>query len=238
MVQLRLGPHGHVILDGLSPTTWSAKKSNTTTIDDDNDNESKASSSSSPTSLFLKACIRHEAGSEFDLSLGTLATCHRLVACARLNRYWMGPAFGTSANDIPLDTQFLLVELKEGGPYALLLPLVDSGFRATLQGATNEPSSDTTYWDTLRSHPYHKNHNLEVICYSESGDKAVTTASASSPSGEMTTMYVAVGEDPFALLKTGFRQVADETGTFRTLDQKQIPSSVDDFGWCTWDAFY
>eukprot|EP00529_Nitzschia_sp_RCC80_P005591 CAMPEP_0113448560 /NCGR_PEP_ID=MMETSP0014_2-20120614/4829_1 /TAXON_ID=2857 /ORGANISM="Nitzschia sp." /LENGTH=998 /DNA_ID=CAMNT_0000339775 /DNA_START=509 /DNA_END=3505 /DNA_ORIENTATION=+ /assembly_acc=CAM_ASM_000159 len=211
--QLRLGPDGPVILDGLSSTTWSSKKPSAITGDDTED-ESFLESSPSRSSLFLKAQLRDEAGSEFDLSLGTLKTCHRLVASARLNRYWMGPAFGTSAKDIPLDTQFLLVELKEGGPYALLLPLVDSGFRATLQGSTSK--------------------DLEVICYSESGDKAVTASSAES----MTTLYVAVGDDPFDLIKSGFRQVADETGTFKTLDQKEVPASVDDFGWCTWDAFY
>ena len=173
-------------------------------------------------------------GSEHEFTLGTLQTCHRLLACARLNRYWMGPAFGTSSQDIPLDTQFLLVELvKQPSPdhaedeqerspysYALLLPLVDAGFRATLQ------SSDTK--------------DLEVVCFSESGDKSHTTANNNNKDGNgMLALYVAVGDDPFALIKQGFRQVADGTGnTFQTLDRKQIPSTVEDFGWCTWDAFY
>jgi raffinose synthase len=150
--------------------------------------------------------------SEHEFTLGSLKTCHRLLACARVNRYWMGPAFGTSSRDIPLDTQFLLVELTEGGPYALLLPLVDAGFRATLQASDHK--------------------DLEVVCFSESGDKSWTTKNG------MLALYVAIGDDPFSLLKQGFQQVADGTGTFQTLDRKKIPSTVDDFGWCSWDAFY
>lgn len=46
----------------------------------------------------------------------------------------MTPEWGTSAADLPPETQFMLVELKEGGPYAVLLPLIDSNkFRATLR---------------------------------------------------------------------------------------------------------
>jgi len=51
-------------------------------------------------------------------------------------------------------------------------------------------------------------------------------------------VYIIVGSDPYQLLKQGFRDVADELQTFETLDRKQIPSMVDQFGWCTWDAFY
>jgi raffinose synthase len=54
----------------------------------------------------------------------------------------------------------------------------------------------------------------------------------------MRALYVAVGDDPFDLIKQGFANVAEATGTFETLDKKKIPPSVDDFGWCTWDAFY
>ena len=199
--KLRIGRNGPVILDGLHPSTWTGIEPAA---------EADCAVDPSASSMFLKATHSKEL-SEHEITLGTLASCHRLVACARVNRYWMGPAFGTSAKDIPLDTQFLLVELAENGPYALILPLVDAGFRATLQ------ASDKS--------------NLEVVCYSESGDKSVS-------SDGMLALHVSVGDDPFALLKQGFRQVADGTGTFQTLDRKLIPSSVDDFGWCTWDAFY
>ena len=51
-------------------------------------------------------------------------------------------------------------------------------------------------------------------------------------------LYVAAGDDPYRLLRDGLAAVAAETGTFATLDAKEVPRHVDDFGWCTWDAFY
>lgn len=46
----------------------------------------------------------------------------------------MTPEWGTSARDLKPETQFLLVEVEEGGPYAILLPLIDDGkFRATVR---------------------------------------------------------------------------------------------------------
>ena len=46
----------------------------------------------------------------------------------------MTPEWGCWARDLPPETQFLLVQLADSGPYAVLLPLVDSGkFRVTLR---------------------------------------------------------------------------------------------------------
>jgi raffinose synthase len=128
------------------------------------------------------------------------------------NRYWMGPKTGSGAEDIPFDTQFLLIEIEEDQQYALMLPLVDNGFRASL------------------SHNAGAN-RIEVVCAAESGDAAVTCTG-------MRALYVAVGSDPYQLIREGFANVAEATGTFETLENKQIPPSVNDFGWCTWDAFY
>ena len=60
--------------------------------------------------------------------------CKRFLACARCKLWWMTPEWGQHAHEIPPETQFLLLELAEGGPYALMLPLIDSNtFRATLR---------------------------------------------------------------------------------------------------------
>ena len=123
----------------------------------------------------------------------------------------MGPKVGKNAKDIPFDTQFLLIEIKEDKEYALMLPLVDNGFRASLH------CSDDA--------------SIEIVCAAESGDAAVTSKG-------MMALYVAIGDDPFDLVKQGFSNVAVALDTFKTLDMKEIPPSVDDFGWCTWDAFY
>ena len=46
----------------------------------------------------------------------------------------MTPEWGNTASDLPPETQFLLVEVEEGGPYAVLLPLIESNtFRGTLR---------------------------------------------------------------------------------------------------------
>ena len=121
----------------------------------------------------------------------------------------MGPAFGKSAKDIPLDTQFLLVEVQEGGPYALVLPLLDGDFRASLVGSRKN----------------------EIVCHQESGDEKVKTSGTRA-------VYIGVGDDPYELIRHSFAAVANETKTFSTIDKKTIPSHVDEFGWCTWDAFY
>lgn len=192
---LRIHKDGPVLLNGLDPSVWTAIKP----------------TSGEDKSLFLHT-IHSKEKHEHEVPLGDLVSCHRLLACSRLTRYWMGPAFGTSSKDVPFDTQFLLVEISESEPYqyALLLPLVDSGFRASL---------------------HYSSKSIEVVCHTESGDANVVSSG-------MRALYVAVGDDPFALLKKGFAQVSEATGTFSTLDQKQLPQSVNDFGWCTWDAFY
>jgi len=186
-----------VLLNGLNPSIWSA-----TPVEEGDDS-----------SLFLHTRHAREKD-QFENALGDLISCNRLLACARISRYWMGPRVGAGAEDVPFDTQFMLLELDNTDTkeqeYALLLPLIDSGFRASL---------------------YYGDDTIEVICAAESGDAAVKSQG-------MRALYVATGTDPFKLIKKGFAQVADATGTFRTLDQKAVPPTADEFSWCTWDAFY
>ena len=60
--------------------------------------------------------------------------CKRFLACSRCKLWWMTPEWGSQSSDIPPETQFLLLELADGGPYAVLLPLIDNNtFRATLR---------------------------------------------------------------------------------------------------------
>ena len=185
-----------VLLNGLNPAVWSS----TLVVEGDDD------------SLFLHT-RQAEEKSEFENALGDLISAKRLLACARISRYWQGPRVGKGAKDVPFDTQFMLLELDGEGEqeeYALLLPLIDNGFRASL---------------------YYGGDTIDVVCAAESGDAAVKSKG-------MRALYVATGNDPFKLIKKGFAQVAEATGTFRTLDQKQLPPNVDEFSWCTWDSFY
>lgn len=61
--------------------------------------------------------------------------CQRFLACARCKLWWMTPEWGIRALHIPPETQFMLIQVSEDGPYVIALPLIDSQtFRSTLRG--------------------------------------------------------------------------------------------------------
>mmetsp|Transcript_18788 Transcript_18788/g.45238 ORF Transcript_18788/g.45238 Transcript_18788/m.45238 type:complete len:780 (+) Transcript_18788:3-2342(+) len=157
------------------------------------------------------------AGSQHDLLLGALH-CEKFLACSRQKLWWMHPTWGSLAAEVPEETQFMLVKLApaagasdEGPRYALLLPLISGPFRACLKAS-----------------PLPGRLSLRI----ETGDEAVRAASIPS------ILFVSVGTDPFTLLKEGFAAVSDRLKTFRVREAKTLPPSIDQFGWCTWDAFY
>ena len=102
---------------------------------------------------FVVLGLEFPAGSKpiscFHASLGCLEG-RRWVASAKNKLWWMTPSWGTRGGDIPLETQFLLVELGEGQSrgevgesdgdkerqlYACLLPLIwDGTFTGMLVG--------------------------------------------------------------------------------------------------------
>ena len=143
--------------------------------------------------------------------------------------------------------------------YALVLPLVDGKFRSSLQSGRDTAKFTNRKRRRLWDKVFNRNTRNEnndttddtIFCHIDSMDDEVHFSAllgeSSSPSSTgldpnkndklVRAMYVIVGSNPYKLLKQGFRDVADELQTFNTLDRKQIPSMVDDFGWCTWDAF-
>ena len=143
------------------------------------------------------------------ISLGELY-CERFLAAARTKRWWMGPAFGTAASDVPPETQFLLLELAPDA-YAVVLPLVSGAFRATLRGS---------------------NQGSRVEVSMQSGDPDVHSDTMAN------MMYVAAGDNPFALLDSAMGAVSARLGSFEVASAKATPPELDEFGWCTWDAFY
>ncbi|MBC8136517.1 MAG: hypothetical protein H8F28_11570 [Fibrella sp.] len=142
------------------------------------------------------------------LAVGSVPDLVRYVAHHRYEPFWMTAATGTSAGTIPVETQFLLAELTDG-QVAVFVPLIDGTLRASLQGDGEN--------------------GLQLIA--ESGDPAARQA-------ELTGIFVAVGEEPYDLLARAARSVADHLGTTRLRYEKPLPAFCDDFGWCTWDAFY
>ncbi|KAL3623976.1 putative galactinol--sucrose galactosyltransferase 6 [Castilleja foliolosa] len=154
------------------------------------------------------------------VSLGTLRDV-RFLACFRFKLWWMAQKMGDKGRDIPLETQFLLVESKDGSHlesddddskivYTVFLPLIEGPFKACLQGKEGD--------------------ELELCL--ESGDNDTVASSFSH------AVYVSAGNDPFGTIHEAFKAVKSHLGTFRLRHEKKLPGIADCFGWCTWDAFY
>lgn len=139
--------------------------------------------------------------------------CRRLLALARTKRWWMGPSFGSAASDVPAETQMLLLELDDGA-YALLLPLVHGGVRATLRGGTGRGGAQTLTAQLAAGGP------------------------AELPETVAPALYICAGADPYALVSGAMEAAAARLGTFDVRAAKQPSTDLDRFGWCTWDAFY
>ncbi|KAF0891670.1 hypothetical protein E2562_010888 [Oryza meyeriana var. granulata] len=96
----------------------------------------------SPGAAFLGATAPAPApSSRHVFPLGTLARGWRWLALFRFKIWWMIPTMGEDAAGVPAETQMLLLEARnEAGAagnalYALMLPVLDGSFRASLQGS-------------------------------------------------------------------------------------------------------
>ena len=65
--------------------------------------------------------------------IGRVAS-RRWVASAKNKLWWMTHSWGEDMCDVPIETQFLLVELESKGWYAIILPLIHESFTAMLRG--------------------------------------------------------------------------------------------------------
>ncbi|CAN6322212.1 unnamed protein product [Urochloa humidicola] len=161
-----------------------------------------------------------EAKSMHVFTFGTLRDL-RFMCCFRFKLWWMTQRMGTSGRDVPLETQFMLLESRPGAGdeeeegsgesvYLVMLPLLEGQFRAALQGNDRD--------------------ELEITL--ESGDKAVQTEQGTY------MVYVHAGTNPFDTIAQAVKVVERHLQTFHHRDKKKLPSFLDWFGWCTWDAFY
>lgn len=187
----------------------------------DNVIETSASSSGPVEGVFLGAVFDKNDSSHV-VSLGTLRDV-RFLACFRFKLWWMSQKMGDKGREIPLETQFLLVETKDGSHlesdggnednqivYTVFLPLIEGSFRSCFQGNTED--------------------QLELCI--ESGDENTKTSSFTH------SLFISAGTDPFATIHEAFKAVKSHLKTFRLREEKKLPGIVDYFGWCTWDAFY
>ncbi|EYU18748.1 hypothetical protein ABFS82_10G165000 [Erythranthe guttata] len=139
----------------------------------------------------------------------------RFMCLFRFKLWWMTQRMGTCGKDIPLETQFMLIESKNESEdasiiYTVLLPVLEGPFRAVLQG--------------------NDKNELEVCL--ESGDNAVETDQG------LNLVYVHAGTNPFQVINQAVKAVEKHMQTFHHREKKKLPAILDWFGWCTWDAFY
>ncbi|XP_041998998.1 probable galactinol--sucrose galactosyltransferase 2 isoform X2 [Salvia splendens] len=141
----------------------------------------------------------------------------RFMCLFRFKLWWMTQRMGTGGKDIPLETQFMLIESKDASEgedaptiYTVLLPILEGPFRAALQG--NDKSE------------------LEICL--ESGDNAVETDQG------LHLVYMHAGLNPFEVIDQAVKAVEKHMQTFHHREKKKLPAFLDWFGWCTWDAFY
>ncbi|XP_057548850.1 probable galactinol--sucrose galactosyltransferase 2 [Amaranthus tricolor] len=152
-------------------------------------------------------------------SLGVLQE-YNFLSLFRFKIWWMIPRVGNSGREVPLETQMLLLEAKEGSTeanptadhisYILVLPVLEGAFRASLQGS---PENELQF------------------CV-ESGDPNIQTTHVSE------SVFINSGDNPYELLKDSIKILAEHKGTFSHIENKKMPAHLDWFGWCTWDAFY
>ncbi|CAG9463651.1 unnamed protein product [Pedinophyceae sp. YPF-701] len=173
-----------------------------------------------------------------DAALGRLH-CRDFMTIYRNKFCWSSPAWGSKAADLPPETQFLLGELpaeESGGSsepcrptYVVLVPMLDSeAFRATLI----PPSSASAPVATEHAARQGIRPSAMAHVRIESGaghDKATSWSSV---------MYMAAGQDPFALTDAAVARAARLSGGGAPRVGKRMPAFMDLFGWCTWDAFY
>jgi len=141
-------------------------------------------------------------------TLGRVPDLRRFTACHRYEPYWMKPCAGTRLSEVPAETQSLVGELGDG-QWLLMVPLLGDLFRFSLRGRPDDC--------------------LELLA--ETGDSF-------APGLGGLALYVAVGRDPFDMVRDGARAVMARLRSGRLRADKPLPDFVDYFGWCTWDAFY
>ncbi|KAH9301926.1 hypothetical protein KI387_013509, partial [Taxus chinensis] len=158
----------------------------------------------------------------------------RFMCLFRFKLWWMTQRMGRCGKDVPLETQFMLVESKHGSPlssendlseeeqtiYTVFLPLIEGQFRAVLQG--NERDEIEVCLESVKI----------TAEYNFAGDASVKTNQG------LYAVYMHAGLDPFEVISDAVRAVERHLQTFQHREKKKCPAFVDWFGWCTWDAFY
>ncbi|KAK9704738.1 hypothetical protein RND81_07G008000 [Saponaria officinalis] len=142
-------------------------------------------------------------------SLGTFTDIN-FLSIFRFKTWWSTQWVGNCASDLQKETQWLLFDVPQIKSYVLIVPLIEGSFRSAL-------------------HPGGDGH---VMICAESGSTQVKESSFKA------IAYVHVGDNPYNLMKEAFSAIRVHLNTFRLLEEKNTPTILGKFGWCTWDSFY
>ncbi|KAL3643293.1 flavodoxin-like fold protein [Castilleja foliolosa] len=187
----------------------------------------------------------------------------RFMCVFRFKLWWMTQRMGSTGQDIPFETQFLIVEGRDGGStagkegneqpalYVVFLPILEGDFRAVLQGNANEELeiciesgfdflSIIGIWiQNIPISEYIGSDSSEIaISYLISTSSHYTGDPAVEEFDGSHLVYVAAGSDPFDVITNAVKTVEGHLQTFCHRDRKKMPDMLNWFGWCTWDAFY
>lgn len=153
-------------------------------------------------------CVHEKPLARLVFPLGELSGVSRLTFAHRYEPFWMTAKVGVKAGDVLPETQFLLCE-QANGSVVLFAPILDGDFRACLQGAGDN--------------------GLELVV--ESNDPSVYTQ-------EPICLFIAAHSNPYELMPDAAESVMARMQTGKLRRYKALPEFADQFGWCTWDAFY
>ncbi|XP_072997661.1 stachyose synthase-like [Typha latifolia] len=134
----------------------------------------------------------------------------KFLSIFRFKSWWSTMWVGNSSSDLQMETQWILLDVPELSSYVLILPIIEGKFRSAIH-----PGSDG-----------------HIMISAESGSSKVRASSFN------TIAYVHVSDSPYTLMKEAYCSVRVHLNTFRLLEEKTLPSIIDKFGWCTWDAFH
>ncbi len=133
----------------------------------------------------------------------------RYMALERTFYYWVNPTWGSTEFNFDPDKEIqFLLWERQDGHYGLILPIISGDLRATLGGGGKE---------------------LEV--HVEGALEGEEPASAD-------LLYTAWGDDPHVLVAEAMYTIRTHLKSFRLREEKRVPEYTDQFGWCTWNAFY
>jgi len=132
----------------------------------------------------------------------------RFSGLHRYEPFWVKPQVTQKAGDVNPETQVLMVQLPDE-QIALIVPLIAPNARFCLQGGGDN--------------------RLDLV---------IDTGDPHTQFTDGVALFIAISNDIYSLMPKAARAVMAMLKTGRLRHEKPLPTFIDDFGWCTWDAFY